>query len=394
MTAFTVWKFTTPEGADHAESLLRRAARDGLIDIIDHAVVSWRPGSKRPDIKHGREDTWRGTGWGAFWGLLFGAIFFVPVLGVAAGAGIGALSAATQKMGITSDQLERIRSEVTEGTSALFVVTDSGDLDRVGERLRGVDMKLIDTNLTEAERGVLLEAFGRLTPSGGARAESRRRRLRTMKAGAPRRRSCVQRVSRSSRQSGLGRQDRPDELATGSEQDAPVLAQGLDHLHPQPGRVVGPTTRGVAGVLSWSRTPTRSWCPHRDTDIVSGVRACRTAWVTSSLATSVAARTWWLQPQSEQVLGDEVAGGASRTGLGRQRGPDGGGRRPRGQLTPDRGPGLGDGQVPALGRAGQALTHVAVGADQADGDPGPLADLGSQQRQPRHRRAVDGASDV
>ena len=49
---------------------------------------------------------------------------------------------------------------MTAGTSALFVVTNSGDLDRVGERLRGVDMKLIDTNLTEAERGVLLEAFG------------------------------------------------------------------------------------------------------------------------------------------------------------------------------------------------------------------------------------------
>jgi uncharacterized membrane protein len=161
MTAFTVWKFSTPEGADHAESLLHRAAHDGLIEIIDHAVVSWPQGAKRPDIKHGREDTWRGTGWGAFWGLLFGALFFVPVLGVAAGAGIGAISAATQKMGITSDQLERIRGEVTEGTSALFVVTDHGDLDRVGERFRGVDMKLIDANLTEAERGVLLETFGR-----------------------------------------------------------------------------------------------------------------------------------------------------------------------------------------------------------------------------------------
>ena len=88
-------------------------------------MVSWQTGAKRPDIKHGREDTWRGTGWGAFWGLLFGAIFFVPVLGVAAGAGIGAISAATQKMGITNDQLERIRSEVTEGTSALFVVTNT-----------------------------------------------------------------------------------------------------------------------------------------------------------------------------------------------------------------------------------------------------------------------------
>jgi uncharacterized membrane protein len=49
---------------------------------------------------------------------------------------------------------------VVEGTSALFVVTDSGDLDRLGERLRGVDKTLVNTNLTDAERATLLETFG------------------------------------------------------------------------------------------------------------------------------------------------------------------------------------------------------------------------------------------
>lgn len=160
MVAFTVWKFDTPDGADHAQSLLRRAASDGLVDIIDHAVVLWPQGAKRPDIKHGHEDTWRGTGWGAFWGLLLGSLFFVPVLGIAAGAAVGAISATTQKMGITTEQLERIRTEVTEGTSALFLVTNNGDLDRLGERFRGVHLKLVDTNLTDAEKSALLETFG------------------------------------------------------------------------------------------------------------------------------------------------------------------------------------------------------------------------------------------
>jgi uncharacterized membrane protein len=49
---------------------------------------------------------------------------------------------------------------VTEGTSALFVVTDQGDLDRLGERFHGMGIKLIDTNLTEGERQILLETFG------------------------------------------------------------------------------------------------------------------------------------------------------------------------------------------------------------------------------------------
>jgi uncharacterized membrane protein len=49
---------------------------------------------------------------------------------------------------------------VTAGTSALFAVTEQGDLDRLGERFRGMRSTLIATNLTDAERGVLLETFG------------------------------------------------------------------------------------------------------------------------------------------------------------------------------------------------------------------------------------------
>jgi uncharacterized membrane protein len=160
MTAFTVWKFEGPDGAEHAATLLKNAEVDDLVRILDHATVTWPEGARKPDIKHGHEDTMRATGWGAFWGLLLGALFTVPLLGVAAGAGIAAISKATEKLGITEEQLEQIRSEVTEGTSALFVVSDEGNLDRLGERFRGVDMTLVQTNLTPAERELLLETFG------------------------------------------------------------------------------------------------------------------------------------------------------------------------------------------------------------------------------------------
>ena len=36
----------------------------------------------------------------------------------------------------------------------------AGDLDRLGERFRGVHSKLLETNLTESERDTLLETFG------------------------------------------------------------------------------------------------------------------------------------------------------------------------------------------------------------------------------------------
>ena len=160
MTAFTVWKFDDPEGAERAERLLEDAARDGLVTILDHAIVSWPEGAKRPNTKQGHDDAKRGTAWGALWGLLFGSLFLVPVLGAAAGAGIGALAKHTEGVGIGKDQLEKIRSEITEGTSALFVVTDEGDLDRLGERFRGMGSKLVDSNLTDAERQMLVETFG------------------------------------------------------------------------------------------------------------------------------------------------------------------------------------------------------------------------------------------
>ena len=160
MTAFTVWKFDTPDGAQHAGSLLDDAAKAGLVKIIDHAVVSWPVGERRPVTKHKHDPAVHGGGWGAFWGLLLGTLFFVPVLGAAAGAAIGAMSKATEGIGISKDQLETIRQQVTEGTSALFLVTDEGDLDRLGERFHGAHMKLVDTNLTAEERKLLLETFG------------------------------------------------------------------------------------------------------------------------------------------------------------------------------------------------------------------------------------------
>ena len=139
MTAFTVWKFDSPDGADRAASTLKDAASEGLVKIVDHAVVSWPVGASRPTTNQGHEETWRGSGWGAFWGLLLGTLFFVPVIGGVAGAAIGAISKATEGTGITKEQLETIRTQVTEGTSALFLVTEQGDLDRLGECLHRKD---------------------------------------------------------------------------------------------------------------------------------------------------------------------------------------------------------------------------------------------------------------
>jgi uncharacterized membrane protein len=90
---------------------------------------------------------------------VIGTLFFIPVVGGLAGAAIGALAKATEDAGITREQLENIRSEITEGTSALFLVTEQADLDLLGDRVR-MHSTLLASNLTKEERSVLLETFG------------------------------------------------------------------------------------------------------------------------------------------------------------------------------------------------------------------------------------------
>jgi uncharacterized membrane protein len=160
MTAFTVWKFDDPEGAARAETLLSGAAADGVVTILDHAVMTWPQGAEKPEVHHKFDSPKRGAAWGALWGILGGALFAIPVAGAVVGAGLGALAKATEGTGITKEDLEKIRTQVTPGTSALFMVTENADLDRLGERLQVLDTTLISTNLTEAERAMLMETFG------------------------------------------------------------------------------------------------------------------------------------------------------------------------------------------------------------------------------------------
>ena len=160
MATFTAWKFDDPDGAARAAKVLKGVETEGLIKVLDHAVIAWPVGARRPGLKLSRDSAMHDTGWGAFWGLVVGGLFLMPVLGAAAGVGLGAAHHATEGVGIEKDQLEKIRTEVTEGTSALLAFTDEGDLDRVGEHFHGMHWKLVDTNLTAPERKLLLETFG------------------------------------------------------------------------------------------------------------------------------------------------------------------------------------------------------------------------------------------
>lgn len=51
-------------------------------------------------------------------------------------------------------------AKVTEGTSALFLMSENAVVDRVAEAFAGVPMELIQTNLSTEQEAQLRTAFG------------------------------------------------------------------------------------------------------------------------------------------------------------------------------------------------------------------------------------------
>lgn len=159
MAVFSAWLFDTPGGAERAREILKQAEAQQLGKVLDSAIVSWPEGAAEPTTSHGHEDVKKGAGWGAMFGVLAGALFFVPVLGAAAGAGIGAYMKHLNGLGISDEQIEHIRASVVPGTSALFLVAEARNIDRIAERFHGIHAKLLETNLTEAEAKAQFEGI-------------------------------------------------------------------------------------------------------------------------------------------------------------------------------------------------------------------------------------------
>jgi uncharacterized membrane protein len=159
MATLTVWKFDTPDGADRALGKLRELSKQELIQIQDVPVVSWPAGKKSPKTDNYGSMTGQGALSGAFWGMLFGLIFFVPFFGLAVGAAMGALSGKFSDYGISDAFIKEVREKVTEGTSALFVMTSGGVMDRVADAFKGEHMELIQSNLSHEQETQLRDAF-------------------------------------------------------------------------------------------------------------------------------------------------------------------------------------------------------------------------------------------
>ncbi|GGU34408.1 DUF1269 domain-containing protein [Nocardioides albus] len=159
MATLTVWKYDTTDGAEEAVKNLEELVQQDLIVLEDAATVRWEVGKKKPKTQQLTSTKGLGAMSGTFWGMLFGLIFFVPLLGAAVGAAAGALSGSLTDVGIDDAFINKVRDQVTPGTSALFLMTSDAVIDKVREAMRGHEGELIFTNLSSEQEAALREVF-------------------------------------------------------------------------------------------------------------------------------------------------------------------------------------------------------------------------------------------
>ena len=132
-----------------------------LIEMEDIVVVT-REENDKVKLHQPVNLTAAGAAGGSFWGLLIGMVFLNPLLGVAVGAGAGALSGKLTDIGINDDFMKELGKGLPKGGAAVFVLVRKATADKVLDRLeafRGKG-KVLQTSLTkdsEEELRALLE---------------------------------------------------------------------------------------------------------------------------------------------------------------------------------------------------------------------------------------------
>jgi uncharacterized membrane protein len=159
MATLTVLKFESPAGAQEALDLIKRLSKQELIKLHDAAIVTWPEGKKKPKTQQLTNLAGVGALSGAFWGMLFGLLFFIPLFGMAFGAAMGALAGSFSDVGIDDHFIKSVRDKVTEGTSALFLLTSDAVEDKVVEAFKGQKFELIASNLSRDEEEQLRAVF-------------------------------------------------------------------------------------------------------------------------------------------------------------------------------------------------------------------------------------------
>jgi uncharacterized membrane protein len=163
MATLTAFRFDTVGAADDAVGVISMLQEQQLITVLDAALVSWPKDKNRPSTRQAILPSGTQLLDGTFWGMLFGLIFFVPVLNTGRRAEMDRLTSALSDVGIDDTFIYQVRSKLTQGTSALFVLSRDAVMDRINDASKGKKPDLIAINLPRDEEMKLRNLFGPAT---------------------------------------------------------------------------------------------------------------------------------------------------------------------------------------------------------------------------------------
>ncbi len=134
MSDLIVVSFDTEATAFEMRAELVKLQKEYLLEMEDVVVVT-RSEDDKVQLHQSANLTALGAASGGFWGLLIGMLFFNPLIGVALGAGAGALSASMTDVGINDDFMRELGQRLKPGTAAVFVLARKFNTAKVVERL-------------------------------------------------------------------------------------------------------------------------------------------------------------------------------------------------------------------------------------------------------------------
>jgi uncharacterized membrane protein len=155
--------------AEQARDTVAGLEADLVIQADQVAAISRDlEGKYHVHTTHGGASAGGGAVWGGFWGILFGLLFFIPIAGLALGAGMGALFGHMGEKGIDKAFQQQVRDYLKPGTSALFMVIEKATPDKAIAALQQYGGTVIKTSLSDDDTRKLQDALQPPTEAGVA----------------------------------------------------------------------------------------------------------------------------------------------------------------------------------------------------------------------------------
>jgi len=141
-------------------TVLRELDESGDIALTDAVAISCDADGK-VHVVDTADRTGKSAGKGAIWGVVVGALFAVPVVGLVAGAGLGAFAARETDTGITKEFKKRVAEHLQPGTSAVLILGIATNREKALAAIAPLGGKVFQTDLPNDAMQELTEALAK-----------------------------------------------------------------------------------------------------------------------------------------------------------------------------------------------------------------------------------------